>query len=581
MPTIRNSTPFILLFLLLLLLDCPRARAQAPAIDGRFAEWDVMPVLATDPANDGGPSGTDFTRLQVHDDATWLYLCFESGIEQLLQDNNGMRLAIDTDDDASTGQAMHGIGAELVWEFAQRRGTVDLGTSVAVRHDDIRFIPAPSMTASRFELAIRRGTTIGGRPLFPAGRIRIVLDDAGGDRLPDGNGGVEYVFQSSGIAPVIEQLLRPAENGSIRLLSWNTLFNGPADPPRQPAYIRLLRAIRPDVLCLQECFDMSATEALDFVRSAIDAPAGRTWRAIKRDAGNIVVTHLDVEGSWQLQAEYRESAFLLRTPAGDRLLLINAHFRCCDADDHRQKEADGIIRFIRDAKLPGGLLTVPDGTPMLLVGDLNLVGDRRQYETLVTGDIANNASFGPDEAPDWDGGAWTEIVPRHPTSAFTYTWDDAGSSYAPATLDYMFFTASVLSVTQDLVVDSRQISAGQRLRLGINAQDAPLASDHLPRFVDIRWKRTSATEATAHASWDIGDIYPNPAMRVLSLPVTGAPSGQPRLRLSDLLGRTVDLPAASFSGDLLRQPLPALEPGLYLLAITDGLRRIIRPVLIR
>ena len=569
------------LLVLVLIAGCGRLPAQDVAIDGRFADWDAMPALAGDPAHDGGPSGIDFTRVQVHDDALWLYLSFDTGIATLLQDNNGIRLAIDTDDDASTGRAMHGIGAELVWDFAQRQGTVYPGNSVNVRHDDIRLIPAPSMTSSRFELAIRRGTVIGTRPLFPVDRIRVALSDSGGDRFPDGDGGVEYEFRFTGVQPVVEQLLRPVENGAIRLLSWNTLFNGPVDPARQPAYTRLLRAIRPDVLCLQECFDMSASDALDVVRSAIDAPVGHEWRAIKRDAGNILVTHLDVEHSWQVQAEYRASAFQLRTPDGENLLLINAHFRCCDADDHRQREADGLIRFLRDAKTSGGVVTVPEGTPIVLVGDLNLVGDHRQYETLVTGDIVNNVTYGPDAAPDWDGGAWTELPPRHPSSRFTYTWDDVESSYAPATLDYLFYTASVLTVTHDLVVDPRQISPGQRLRLGINEHDATLASDHLPRFADIRWKRTSATEAAAPASWDIGDIYPNPAMRMLSLPVTGAPSGPPHLRLSDLLGRTVDLPAASFSGDLLRQPLPALAPGLYLLAITDGLRRILRPVLIR
>lgn len=569
------------LVLLLVIAGCRPSPAQQVAVDGRFADWDSLSILAADPSGDAGASGVDFTRLQAHDDAAWLYLSFDTGIELLLQGDNGIRLAIDTDNDAATGQSLRGIGAELVWDFAQRQGTVRLGGTEQVRHDDIRLVPAPSMTSTRFELAIRKNSSFNGRPLFPSSTIRFLLTDASGDALPDGDGGVEYTFVSTGIQPGIEYLLRDAAPGSLRVLTWNTLFNGLTDPQRQGAFVRLLRAMKPDVLCFQECFEMAAGEALAVVRSTIDAPAGREWRAIKRDAGNILVTHLEIENSWLLQSEYRESAYLLRTAADETLLLLNAHFRCCDADDHRQREADGVIRFLRDAKLPGGMVTVPEGTPFVLVGDLNLVGRFRQYETLRSGDIENNAGFGPDTPPDWDGGPWTELEPRHPSSLFTFTWDDDGSSYAPGKLDYIFYTASVLEVTQDLVVDPRQISPGQRQRLGLNESDARVASDHLPRFADFRWKQTSAVAATAPVAWNIGDIYPNPAGRLLTLAVTGVAPGLLRLQLSDLLGRNIVLPAASYTSGHLRQLLPVLTPGVYMLAVTDGFRRVVRTVMIR
>ena len=569
------------LLFLLLVTGCRPSPAQEIAVDGFFADWDSLAVTASDPSGDGGSSGVDFTRLQVQDDVAWLYVAFDTGIEMLLQDGNGIRLAIDTDDNAGTGLALRGIGAELVWDFAQRQGTVRLASTTQVRHDDIRLVPAPSMTSSRFELAIRRSTEFNGRKLFPSDRIRIVLTDANGDALPDSDGGVAYDFQNSGITPGGEYLLRTREASSVRVLTWNTLQNGLADGQRRGAFTRMLRAMQADVLCFQECFDMPADEALEVVRAAIDPPAGRSWRALKRDAGNIVVTHLEIEDSWLLQSSYRESAYLLRTPDDRPLLLLNCHFRCCEADDHRRREADGVIRFLRDAKLPGGLVTVPEGTPFVLVGDLNLVGDRGQYETLITGDISNNATMGPDEPPDWDGGPWTELPPRHPRGLFTFTWDDAGSGYAPAKLDFILYTASALEVTQDLVVDPRSISPGQRQRLGISETDATVASDHLPRFADFRWKQTSEASTPAAPAWNIGPLYPNPASRQLTLTVTGAASDRLRLLLSDLFGRSIALPAASLTGGHLRQPLPILAPGMYLLAITDGLCRVLRMVMIR
>jgi endonuclease/exonuclease/phosphatase family metal-dependent hydrolase len=563
---------------LLMLTGCRQAEAQDVAVDGRFADWDSLAVLATDRGGDAGASGVDFTRLQASDDVQWLYLSFDTGVEILLQEDNAIRLSIDTDMDAATGTQVQGIGAELTWTFGDREGSVRLAGTTSVRHDDIRLILAPSMRSSRFEIAIRRGTSIGGRPLFPSESIRFALSDAGGDALPDAAGGIVYRFRSSGVMPVIERLLRPVETGSIRLLSWNTLFNGLADPQRQSAYTRLLRAIKPDVMCFQECFDMSAGEALTFVRSVLDPPAGRTWQALKRDAGNILVTHLEIENSWLLQSEYRESAYLLRTPADEAMLLINAHFRCCSADDHRQKEADGVIRFLRDAKLPGGIVTVPEGTPFVLVGDLNLVGENGQYHTLVTGDIKNNASFGADEAPDWNGGHWTELEPRHPASLFTFTWDDNGSSYAPGKLDYMLYSASALTVTQDMVVDPRQISAGQRQRLGIEQGDASAASDHLPRFADFKWKQVSTVETAAARGWNIGQIYPQPARSHLAVTVDSDTPVELSYQLFDLLGRSIGALETAQHANHALITLPLAHPGTYLLVVSDGVRKVVRTV---
>jgi endonuclease/exonuclease/phosphatase family metal-dependent hydrolase len=346
----------------------------------------------------------------------------------------------------------------------------------------------------------------------------------------------------------------------------------------------MLRALQPDIMCFQECFDISAADVLTFIQSILQPPAGRSWRALKRDQGDVIVTHLDIEDSWQLQSEYRESAYLLRTPAGQPLLLLNCHFRCCTANDHRQKEADGVIRFLRDAKSPGGTVTVSEGTPIVLVGDLNLVGDYRQYETLITGDILNNAGFGADEAPDWDGGSWTDLEPRHPSSLFNFTWDDSGSNYAPGKLDYMLYTASVLEVTQDMVVDPREISAGQRLRLGIEQGDASAASDHLPRIADLRWKNSSAVEAVAPAAWRIGAIYPQPARRQLKVDVNANRPLELRFFLHDILGRRIALSDAGNSRGIGTFPyeiaLPELQPGMYFLGITDGIRSENRPIVV-
>ncbi len=578
---VRMRTVILILVFIGMYASCA---AQRVAIDGGFADWDSLAVLATDPAGDAGSSGVDFTALQVDDDAEWLYVSFDTGVPLLLQGTNDIQLALDTDANPATGTPMSGIGAELFWNFEDKYGGVVLGSISQVWQSDVRLIIAPSMTSTRFELALRRGTVIDGKPLFPSDSIRIHLSDGIGDRLPDAGGGVLYTFRSSGVMPVVERLIRTPEPGAIRLLTWNTLFNGLLDAPRQPAYTRILQALRPDIMCFQECFDVSETEVLAFIQTVFDPPAGRSWHALKGDAGNVLVTHLDVEDSWLLQSAYRESAYLLRTPADEQLLLLNCHFRCCSADDHRQKEADGVIRFLRDAKTPGGTVTVDEGTPIVLVGDLNLVGDYQQYTTLIHGDIVDNTVFGADEAPDWNGAPWTELEPRHPTSLFTFTWDDSESGYCPGKLDYMLYTASVMDITQDMVVDPREMSAGQRMGHGIELTDASTASDHLPRFADLRWKNINTVESTAPATWQVSSVYPQPAQGHITVDIAGGRPVALQFQLHDVLGRRIALPAvearASSAEGSQRIALPELHPGMYFLQITDGTRIESRPLVI-
>ena len=93
----------------------------------------------------------------------------------------------------------------------------------------------------------------------------------------------------------------------------------------------------------------------------------------------------------------------LPSPYSPDLLFTAAHLHCCTAYANRQNEADEYVQFVQDAKSPGGNITLPYGTPMVYAGDLNSVGYAQQLITLLTGDIQNNATYGPDGAMDWDG----------------------------------------------------------------------------------------------------------------------------------------------------------------------------------
>ena len=97
---------------------------------------------------------------------------------------------------------------------------------------------------------------------------------------------------------------------------------------------------------------------------------------------------------------------------GKKMLMVNAHPPAGGDDDGKQAEIDAIMAFIRDAREPGGELTLNENTPVVIAGDMNLVGRIGQLTTFLTGDISNNELQGEDFAPDWDGSALTSITPR-------------------------------------------------------------------------------------------------------------------------------------------------------------------------
>ena len=76
------------------------------------------------------------------------------------------------------------------------------------------------------------------------------------------------------------------------------------------------------------------------------------------------------------------------------LSIVSAHPPCCNNEEGRQRELDGIAAWQLDLISPGGL-DLPRGTPIVVAGDMNLVGGSRQLATLLAGAIVDEATFGP------------------------------------------------------------------------------------------------------------------------------------------------------------------------------------------
>lgn len=496
----RNTTTRHLRSLTALAAASGLSTAAPITVDGLFDDWQQIPAAHTDPASDAG-AGPDLVSLSIADDDHYLYLRLESAAPFDLSELNNLEIVIDGDGDPQTGNPIMGLGAELLWRPGSRTG-IAYATSWSnpVSHPDIGFRAAPTINASVFEIAIALDAeTANGSPLFAGPDIRIRINDpSSGESLPDGAAtSVAYTLgQGDPTPPVTPLQIERTNPTDLRVMTHNVLRDNLFVPPFQPRFQRLYTAAAPDILHLQEIYGASAAQTRDLIAPWLEAAGlGNQWHAARAN-DNITVSRFPVLDSWAIGGNL---AVLLDTTEalGTPMLAINAHLYCCANDTGRQREVDEIIAFIRDAYAPGTPIGLAPDTPVTIAGDLNLVGEAQQLETLLTGDIANNAAFGADHAPDPDGSPLTSVISRQTEQRMGYTWRDDSSSFWPGQLDYLIYSDSVLTRTHDFILYTPEMSAAALQANGLEANDS-LVSDHLVFVADF-----AAPCAEARATADL------------------------------------------------------------------------------
>jgi endonuclease/exonuclease/phosphatase family metal-dependent hydrolase len=460
----------------------PASPPSPPVADGIPLEWDGVPPLAADPARDA--TGVDFGAVWARADSSRIYVRFEVEPETSLQGGNSIAIAIDGDGDGSTGALIEGVGAELVWRFGERAGVLHTGgASRRVEQAEVGLLQAPTVTATDFEISFARRCA-DGTPLAPGPGAAIVLFDAreGGDRVPDGSGALRLDLSSAPARRPLPVVLGRSGDGDIRVLTWNVLFDGLFKRPAP--FLRVLRAIDPDVICFQELWAHTPQQTADQVSLALP---GSTWRGGATDEGVIVsrFPFLD-EGPIGGSGNYWAIIDLPDERYSVDLAVVSAHPPCCDDEAGRQRELDALAAWLRDARLGGAQgRALPAGTPIVVAGDMNLVGGRRQLSTLLAGEIADEATYGPASPPDWDGTPLADAVPRHAGGLDVFTWRDARSSFAPGRLDYVVYSDSALRLGNAFVLATEELTPEALARYGLHADDTVVASDHLPVVADF------------------------------------------------------------------------------------------------
>lgn len=428
-------------------------------------------------------------------DEYFLYIRFSPGEPISLQSNNeSVVVSLDIDGNSATGLTSGELGVDLEVTFSPPRddGRPGNGTVVsAISADGERITLAPGLldisvspshASEWFEMRIAR--RIATKNLLPVkgllseGRIagRLSMFAPSGKRVAE--------------APLFEATLPPAADrakrvrasvpgkplGTVRIVSHNVLNGSPLQKPEP--FARLLRALDPDIVVVQEWYDTPAEEMAAWFNEhlAID---GR-WRAVTSEGrGVAVISRLDIAPigppALLVQARGEERTVrvtpaLVETPIGP-IAIASIHLKCCGGlgtpeDEQRVIEAGAIAAMMTEQTRDIGPHV------RVIMGDFNLVGGKDPLYALAQG-------F------DVDGSNATIAEPFVMGDNAMYTWTEPTSRFLPSRLDYAVYSDSSAVVARSFVFDPARLSKESLSALNIEETDA-LASDHRPIVLDLR-----------------------------------------------------------------------------------------------
>ena len=489
--------PALVLGLVLLISGCESGDSEpantsshpaAIAIDGAFGDWDTVPLLARDSVGDG--TSLDLTSLTLAHDDEYLFVTFGLDAPTILQENNDLTLGLDLDGDASTGNA---DGFEITWTFGERSGTFYGENNEQLGHANLGFTSLPTVASERYELAFDRSAAPGGQEWLATGNTVCAAMIGGGDRVPDA-GRTCYSLEAASPNPHDEPVdLARAPETKVRLMTHNVLRDTIFTDPVREAYQQIYQAVAPDVYALQEVYEHGAEETRRRVAELAGTSAG-DWHASKLGLDLVVVSRFPITAVHTIPGfeDYESGAFLLdtRDALGHAIMLVNMHPPCCtggdpDADMKRQQVADAVAAFIRDTRSDGGPLDVSAETPIVVLGDMNFVGDAQQPRTMVTGAIQSTSVFGASVPTTQTDASLVDLNPSQTGSPFHTTWENLESSFPPGRLDYAYLSNDAAPALNAYVLNTRHLPDSVRAATNLKPGDTATASDHLPIVVDL------------------------------------------------------------------------------------------------
>ena len=294
----------------------------------------------------------------------------------------------------------------------------------------------------------------------------------------------------------------------IRVMSYNTLKNIVVTTELLPVYQRILTAVDPDVILFQEVNpDVTVTQINAYLNATLpfttSAGAPGSWSSqIGLTDGfnrNAVASKFPMSLRRQdtIPASEVRGVVMALLDLPDSTYRHDFYAMCVHlkasgtaADEARRiKAADAIAAWIRDIQTPGGNINLAQGTPLVYGGDTNLrTSSTVANDALLAGNISDEATYGADHPPDWDGTASTDATPRDPfrTNSSTINTHSSASTSPVSRLDRLYITDSAATIGASFVFNTLSMTTTARAALGVQTNDTRDASDHLPIAVDFR-----------------------------------------------------------------------------------------------
>ncbi|MDA7866768.1 endonuclease/exonuclease/phosphatase family protein [Verrucomicrobia bacterium] len=499
-----------IIFILPLLLCCScihKPTQLTPIVlDGTFKDWENIPTQL-DERSEPTISEFDILSVRTHhsDDQVHVMLTLDRSVN-LQGLDSPLNLLLDLDNLSTTGSTLHEMkGVDLVVQFSppnqespSSRGmgvgvrritesTRQIGKAPTVPHAAIGLLMAPTYASENVELALSRSTSIPAmETLFPNNSFRMKW-------VHTSNAGIlteETAIQSHSLKPSI--IARVKDNSSrhrlaknpsdLRVMTWNVEYGTILKKPT--LYARILRAINPDVILLQE---LTQTEEPDRLKAFFNEQIpreGLEWQVLlSSDTGSIgngIATPLPIEAvpalsripypnrpEWAVRAI--GGKVTLRD--GKKLLLSSVHLKCCGRIGSREDET----RLLETAAINKSIKQATDSDQfdgIITGGDLNLVGAYTPIERLAVG-------------LDFDQTNLSILSADRLDSRSNATWANPDERFVPGRLDYLLLSRSSLSERKAFVLNTAELSTDERTRYGLQPNDSSEASDHFPIIADL------------------------------------------------------------------------------------------------
>ncbi len=289
------------------------------------------------------------------------------------------------------------------------------------------------------------------------------------------------------------------EANDVRVLSYNLHGDLDAGQLSENGFSRVISAIKPDIVIFEEVTtnDNDALQFSQWLDYHLPTNGWEVHLGMTAGVRTIVASHLPMSMREidTIPASSTRGVTMCLVDLPDAqfardVYILGVHFKCCDYDgdnDKRQKSADAIATWMGDARFAGRHIDLPFGTPMILTGDMNLVGGPQPELTLITGDIIDESEYCQDVKGDWDSTGLLDLAPIDPNTGDDFTWQ--GSDwYEPSRLDRFMVTESAVAIGNNFVFNTNTMSAQELKQLGVSYSDTLywVTSDHLPIVMDFQ-----------------------------------------------------------------------------------------------